>query len=66
MIKIDGYLGKKIELIDIDNIKWSGVVETYTPAIYTDEGIEEIGLLTVTDGLVSFKAIEVKSINEQE
>lgn len=62
MLKLREYFNKTVELIDIDNVKWTGVVETYTPAIDSDEEIEEIGLLT-TNGLVCFNADEIKTIN---
>lgn len=66
MLELRKFFQKQVELIDVDDARFQGFVTTYTPAIDTDEGIEEIGLLTVTDGLVSFKANEVKLINEQE
>ena len=56
------YFNKNVRLTDIDDKQWAGYVETYTPAIDSDENVEEIGLMTEEQGLTSFKADEIKKI----
>ncbi len=60
------YYGKGVILTDIDGAEWTGTVKTYTPAIDSENEIEEIGVLTETNGLVGFSANEIKSIEEMK
>lgn len=56
------YFNKKVQLTDIDGKQWDGYVETYTPAIDSDDDIEEIGLMTADQGLIGFRVDEIKTI----
>jgi hypothetical protein len=56
------YLQKNIRLTDVDGKQWSGRVETWTPAIDSEDGVEEIGLKTSEQGLTGFKQTEIQSI----
>ena len=56
------YFNKNVRLTDIDGKQWAGYVETYTPAIDSDENVDEIGLMTEEQGLTSFRTNEVKEI----
>ncbi|EGT3685962.1 TPA: hypothetical protein ACMU21_002958 [Clostridioides difficile] len=55
------YMSEKVKIIDIDNKEWIGYVKTYTPAIDSDNEINEIGLKQ-EDCLISFQEDEIKSI----
>lgn len=64
MKNLKEYFCKNVRLIDIDDKEWLGYVRTYTPAIDTDDDIEEIGLMTKNSDIsfVGFQANEIKSI----
>lgn len=59
---LEEYLNKKVRIIDIDNQKFIGYVETYTPAIDSEEGLEEIAILDNENKLIGFNENEIKSI----
>lgn len=56
------YFNKNVRLTDIDGKQWTGYVETYTPAIDSDENIESIAIMTSKQGLTEFMATEIKTI----
>lgn len=64
MKNLKDYFCKNVWLIDIDGKGWLGYVRTYTPAIDTDDDIEEIGLMTKNSDIsfVGFQANEIRSI----
>lgn len=62
MKSLSEYLQKNIHLTDVDGKQWSGRVETWTPAIDSEDGVEEIGLMTSGQGLTGFKQTEIQSI----
>ncbi|MEG2348874.1 MAG: hypothetical protein RSB67_04440 [Clostridia bacterium] len=57
------FFRKKVELIDDNNKKWIGVVETFTPAIDTDDELYDEIALSICDGrLIGFNQTEIKEI----
>lgn len=56
------YFNKNVLLTDIDGKQWAGYVETYTPAIDSDNEVDEIGLMTADQALIGFRADEIKTI----
>lgn len=62
MKSLSEYFQKNIRLKDIDGKQWSGHVETWTPAIDSEDDVEEIGLMTSERELIGFKQTEIKSI----
>ena len=65
MKPLSEYLQKNIRLTDVDGKQWSGHVETWTPAIDSEDGVEEIGLMTSGQGLIGFKQTEIQSITSE-
>ncbi|MCI1965976.1 MAG: hypothetical protein LKJ17_07590 [Oscillospiraceae bacterium] len=62
MKSLSEYFQKNIRLTDVDGKQWSGRVETWTPAIDSEDDVEEIGLMTPGQGLIGFKQTEIQSI----
>ncbi len=62
MKSLSEYFQKNVRLTDAEGKQWSGHVETWTSAIDSEEGVEEIGLMTSGQGLVGFKQTEIESI----
>lgn len=62
MIKLEEYFNKRVRIIDIDNKEFRGYVETYTPAIDSDEELEEIAILDKLNNLIGFNVEEIKLI----
>lgn len=62
MIKQE-YLGKKIELTDIDGKVWHGKVAMITPASESDSGENELAI-EFGGGLTEFKESEIETIEE--
>lgn len=57
------YFNKTVRIIDVDNKEFNGYVETYTPEIDSEEGVEEIAIKPEgSNDLVGFTANEIKSI----
>ena len=61
------YLGKNVEIVDIDGKRWTGHVAVYDPAIDRDEDEPQedgIGLRLKSEDryLVDFNVSEIKSI----
>jgi hypothetical protein len=57
------YFNKTVRIVDIDNKKFIGYVETYTPAIDSDEEVEEIAIKPKgSNNLIGFNKNEIKSI----
>lgn len=61
MIDLSKYFNKNVRIIDDEDKKWEGFVETYTPAIDTEDNIEEIAIKTGGQ-LIGLTAQEIKSI----
>lgn len=52
-----------VKITDIDNEEFKGYVETYTPAVDSEDDTEEIAIkLKGSDRLIGFNANEIKSI----
>lgn len=62
MIKLEEYFNKRVRIVDIDNKEFRGYVETYTPAIDSDEELEEIAILDKSNDLIGFNEEEIKLI----
>lgn len=63
MKSLKEYFNKTVTITDIDNKKFNGYVETYTPAIDSDDNVEEIAIKPKgSDNLIGFNADEIKSI----
>lgn len=63
MNSLKEYFNKTVKIVDIDNQKFIGYVETYTPAIDSDEEVEEIAIKPKGSyNLVGFNKNEIKSI----
>lgn len=62
MKSLSEYFQKNVRLTDIDGKQWSGHVETWTPAIDSEDGVEEIGLMVPGQGLIGFRRTEIQSI----
>ncbi|APM40555.1 hypothetical protein [Clostridium kluyveri] len=57
------YFNKTVRIIDVDNKEFNGYVETYTPEIDSEDGVEEIAIKPEgSNDLVGFTANEIKSI----
>jgi hypothetical protein len=59
---LEEYFNKRVRIVDIDNKEFKGYVETYTPAIDSDEELEEIAILDKSNNLIGFNEEEIKSI----
>lgn len=63
MISLIKYFNENVKIVDIDGNKFTGYIETYTPAIDSDDGIEEISLREKSRKyLIGFRSDEIKSI----
>ena len=62
MIKLEEYFNKRVRIVDIDNKEFRGYEETYTPAIDSDEELEEIAILDKSNNLIGFNEEEIKLI----
>ena len=62
MKSLRDYFNKRVRIIDIDNKEFKGYVETYTPAIDSEEEVEEISILDSSNYLIGFNENEIKSI----
>ncbi|MPN25435.1 hypothetical protein SDC9_172844 [bioreactor metagenome] len=62
MRSLEEYFNKRVRIVDIDNKEFKGYVETYTPAIDSDEELEEIAILDKSNNLIGFNEEEIKSI----
>lgn len=63
MKSLKKYFNKTVKITDVDNKEFSGYVETYTPAIDSEDEIEEIAIKPKgLNSLIGFKANEIKSI----
>lgn len=58
------YFNKRVRIIDIDNKEFKGYVKSYTPAIDSEEEVEEISILDKSNNLIGFNEEEIKSIEE--
>lgn len=56
-----GYLNKNVKIVDIDGIEITGYVKTYTPAIDSDDSIEEIAIQS-NGKLIGIGENEIQSI----
>ncbi|MDE5859515.1 MAG: hypothetical protein K2H23_03900 [Oscillospiraceae bacterium] len=65
MYKLETYLNKNVEITDVDNKKWIGIVDDYTDdddfGDYQGESIDL--LVTETNQLICFGITDIKSIN---
>ncbi|OSA92567.1 UNVERIFIED_ORG: hypothetical protein B2H93_14505 [Clostridium botulinum] len=61
-MKLNKYFNKKVQIIDIDNEKFIGYVETYTPSIDSENEVEEISIKDKSDNLIGFNEDEIKFI----
>lgn len=55
------YFNKNVKIIDIDGNEMKGYVETYTPAIDSDEEVEEIAIKSDAK-LIGITENEIQSI----
>lgn len=62
MKSLKEYFNKKVRILDIDNKEFKGDVTTYTPAIDSEEELEEISILDKRDNLIGFNEDEIKLI----
>lgn len=63
MKSLKEYFNKTVKIVDIDNQEFNGYVETYTPAIDSDDEVEEIAIKPKgLNNLIGFNAHEIKSI----
>lgn len=63
MNSLKDYFNKTVKIVDIDNEKFIGYVETYTPAVDSDEEVEEIAIKPKgSRHLIGFNENEIKSI----
>ena len=62
MKSLEEYFNKRVRIVDIDNQEFKGYVETYTPAIDSEEELEEISILDKSNNLIGFNEAEIKSI----
>lgn len=65
MKSLSEYFQKNVRLTDVDGREWSGRVETWTSAIDSEDGAEEIGLMTAMQGLIGFSLPEIRSISAE-
>lgn len=59
------YMGKKIELTDIEGKVWHGKVAMITPAAESESGENELAI-EFGGGLTEFKESEIEAIEEAE
>ncbi|MCM1023837.1 MAG: hypothetical protein NC395_07235 [Prevotella sp.] len=64
MSDLETFLNKKVEIIDVNDKKWVGIVDEYT----ADDDLcdyqgESIDLITETNQFVCFGVTDIKSIN---
>jgi len=52
---------KNVKIIDVDGKQWFGFVETFTPAIDSEDNIDEIAI-TANNHLIGFRKDEIKTI----
>ncbi|MDY4720714.1 MAG: hypothetical protein SO297_02075 [Clostridium paraputrificum] len=64
MKSLKEYFNKKVRILDIDNKEFKGYVTTYTPAIDSEEELEEISILDKANNLIGFNEDEISSIEE--
>lgn len=64
MKSLKEYFNKKVRILDIDNKEFKGYVTTYTPAIDSEEELEEISILDKRENLIGFNEDEISSIEE--
>lgn len=63
MKSLKQYFNKMVKITDIDNEEFKGYVETYTPAVDSEDGTEEIAIKPKgSNSLIGFNANEIKSI----
>lgn len=62
MKSLKEYFNKKVRILDIDNKEFKGYVTTYTPAIDSEEELEEISILDKANNLIGFNTEEIKLI----
>lgn len=55
------YFNKDVKITIKSGKEWIGFVETFTPAIDSDDELEEIGVNT-SEGLIGFTEKDIKSI----
>lgn len=51
-----------MKIIDVDNVEFQGYVEAYTPAIDSEDELEEISILDRSNRLIGFNEEEIKYI----
>ena len=56
------YFNRNVKIIDVDNVEFQGYVETYTPSIDSEEELEEISILDISNRLIGFNEDEIKFI----
>lgn len=62
-MKLNEFFNKNVKITDIDNEVWNGHVETYTPAIDSEEELDEISIRKKGgEHLINFNESEIKSI----
>lgn len=59
------YFCKNVDITDVDNIHFTGFVETYTPKIDSEYNQEEIAI-TISDDYLSFKKGDLIGFREDE
>ncbi len=64
MMKLSEYFGKDVFITDVDGSNWQGYVVTYTPAIDSDVGEDEIAVRTDA-GLIGFCSSEIETIQKR-
>lgn len=62
MSSLREYFNKNVRILDIDNKEFKGYVATYTPAIDSEEELEEISILDKRENLIGFNEDEIKLI----
>lgn len=56
------YFNRNVKIIDVDNVEFQGYVEAYTPAIDSEDELEEISILDRSNRLIGFNEEEIKYI----
>lgn len=60
------YLGKNVEIVDIDGFIWRGYVSEYNPAIDTEDNLETINIMVNEEGNRKFKTSGCYEFKENE